>query len=81
MRRDEFDSAYGAVLEDILGWGLELREEDGPGTLEAWDSLAQIRLIHALETRFDVRLPDSALLEEQSVASLRNLVLERTDGA
>ena len=39
MRRAEFDSAYGAVLEDILGWGLELREEDGPGTLEAWDSV------------------------------------------
>ena len=32
--------------------------------------------MHALETRFDVRLPDAALLEEQSVGSLKTLVLE-----
>ena len=61
----------------MLGWGVEVGEDDGPGTVEGWDSLAQIRIVHELETRFEVRLPDDALLEQQSVASLKQMVLDR----
>ncbi len=73
---DEFEVAFREVLEDVLGWDVEVGEDDGPGTVEGWDSLAQIRIVHELETRFDVRLPDDALLEQQSVASLKRLVLD-----
>jgi acyl carrier protein len=77
MTEDEqFERDFRAVFEDVFGWGVEIGDEDGPGTLEDWDSLAQIRLVNELEDRFGVRLPDSALLEEQSVGSLRALVLE-----
>jgi acyl carrier protein len=69
-----FDDAFREVFEEILGWDVEVTDDDSPATVEGWDSLAQIRLVHELETRFDVRLPDEALLEEQSVASLKNLV-------
>lgn len=72
-----FDSGFLTVFEDILGWDLELTDDDGPATVETWNSLAQVRLVHALESRFDIRLPDSALLEEQTVGSLRRLVRER----
>lgn len=72
----EFERSFREVLEDVLGWQLELGDDDGPGTVEGWDSLAQIRLVHELETRFGVRLPDGALLEEQSVGSLKRLVLD-----
>jgi acyl carrier protein len=74
---DEFGSAFSEVLEDVLGWDLVLTDDDGPRTIETWNSLVHIRLVHALESRFDVRLPDSALLDEQTVASLRGLVQER----
>jgi acyl carrier protein len=77
MIQDEaFHQAFTDVFEDVLGWGLEIGDDDGPGTLEGWDSLAQIRIVHELETRFDVRLPDAALLEQQTVGSLKALVLE-----
>jgi acyl carrier protein len=76
IRDNAFDEVFGEVLEEILGWGLELSDADSPQTVEGWDSLAQIRLVHELETRFDVRLPDDALLEEQSVGTLKALVLE-----
>jgi acyl carrier protein len=76
MNRDEaFDRAFSEVLEDVFGWGTELGDEDGPAAVEGWDSLAQIRLVHELESRFDVRLPDAALLEQQTVGSLKALVL------
>lgn len=72
-----FDSVFQDILEDVLGWGATYTDNDGPATVEDWDSLAQIRLVHALETTFDVRLPDGALLEEQTVGSLKQLVAER----
>ena len=44
-----FDLAFCDVFEDILGWDLKLTDDDGPGTVESWNSLAHIRLVHALE--------------------------------
>jgi acyl carrier protein len=73
---EKLEQGFQAVFEDIFGWGIEISEDDGPATIEGWDSLAQIRLVHELEGRFGVRLPDEALLEEQSVGSLKALVIE-----
>ena len=73
---EQFERAFAEVFEDVLGWDVEIGDEDRPGTVEGWDSLAQIRIVHELETRFAVRLPDDALLEEQSVGSLKRLVLD-----
>jgi len=77
---EEFENAFRDVFEEVLGWDVEVSDDDSPSTVEGWDSLAQIRLVHELETRFGVRLPDSALLEEQSVSSLKTLVLEHAGG-
>ena len=71
---DGFETTFREVLEEVLGWDVAVGDDDGPGTVEGWDSLAQIRIIHELETRFGVRLPDEALLEVQTVDSLRQLV-------
>ena len=65
------------MLEDVLGWDLEIADDVGPGTVEGWDSLSHVRLIHALETRFALRLPDEALLGEQTVGSLKQLLHEQ----
>lgn len=74
---EDFDSRFRDVLEEVLGWDVEVGEHDGPGTVDGWDSLAHVRLVHALETSFGVRLPDDALLGEQTAASLKQLVLDR----
>ncbi len=73
---DQLDSTFREVFEEVLGWDVEIGDEDRPGTIDGWDSLAQIRIVHELETRFQLRLPDEALLEEQTVGSLKRLVLE-----
>jgi acyl carrier protein len=76
MTADErFERIFREVFEDVLGWDVEIGDADRPGTVEGWDSLAQIRIVHELETRFELRLPDDALLEERSVGSLKHLVL------
>jgi acyl carrier protein len=77
MTAADFDPAFDETLQDALGWDVEFGEDDGPRTIEAWDSLAQVRLVHELESRFGVVLPDDALLGEHTVGSLRALVRER----
>lgn len=74
MNADEFERTFQEAFEEVLGWGTEISDDDDPATVEGWDSLAQIRIVHELETRFGVRLPDDALLESQSVGSLKRLV-------
>jgi acyl carrier protein len=76
---EQFERDFQSVFEDVFGWGIEIGDQDGPATIEEWDSLAQIRLVHELESRFGVRLPDTALLEEQSMGSLKALVLAHGD--
>ena len=73
----DFDQSFDEVFEEHLRLGCRIGDDDGPGTVDGWDSLAHVRLIHALETRFAVRLPDEALLEEQSAGSLRAMIRER----
>ena len=75
MTVDDIDAIVREIFEEIIGWDVEITDADTPQTVEGWDSLAQIRIVHELESRFDIRLPDEALLEEQSVASLKRLVL------
>jgi len=74
---DPFERRFHEVLEDVLGWGTTYVDTDGPASVEAWDSLAQIRIVNALETTFGVRLPDEALLDQQTVGSLKRLVTEQ----
>ena len=76
----EFERTFQEAFEEVLGWDVQVNDDDRPGTVEGWDSLAQIRIVHELETRFDVRLPDDALTEVQTVGSLKQLVLASVGG-
>jgi acyl carrier protein len=73
---ETFERRFRDVVEEVLGWGNVASDDDSPETVPGWDSLTQIRLVHELETQFSVRLPDDALLEPQTVGSLKRLVLE-----
>jgi acetyltransferase-like isoleucine patch superfamily enzyme/acyl carrier protein len=46
----------------------------GPSELEGWDSLGALRLLLALEERFEVTLDESAMPRARSVADLTELV-------
>lgn len=78
---EQLDRIFTEVFEEVLGWDVQVENDDRPSTVEGWDSLAQIRIVHELETRFGVRLPDDALLEEQSVSALKQLVLDSAAAA
>ncbi|MEV6560666.1 acyl carrier protein [Nocardia sp. NPDC051756] len=40
------------------------------GDMDTWDSLAQVRLVYAVERAFAVELPESTLTSEPSLAEI-----------
>ena len=48
----------------------ELCMEASPETLDTWDSLNHLRLITAIETSFDVRLPMKTVLAIDTIEAL-----------
>ena len=61
-----------SVLEAVLGpSGRTLSDNDGPGTVSAWDSVAHLNLILALEMEFDIRFETSEIPQLLSLGSLR----------
>ena len=49
------------ILMDLLDLDHEPADTDGRHTIEDWNSLAHVRIVHALESEFDVRFPDWVL--------------------
>ncbi|MBB5953682.1 acyl carrier protein [Saccharothrix tamanrassetensis] len=63
------------ILVDLLDLDRELADTDGRHTVEDWNSLAHVRIVHALETEFAVRLPDWVLTADRiTVAELAKLI-------
>lgn len=63
------------ILQDCLGVDCDLDDEEGRHSVEEWDSLAQVRIVHELESRFAMRLPASVLTDEAlTVGSIKALV-------
>jgi acyl carrier protein len=71
-------------LREILASVLEVPAEEIPGdastdTIEAWDSLAHMNLILAVEDAFGVTIPDEEAADLTSIPLLRLVVTELTE--
>ncbi|WP_112261444.1 acyl carrier protein [Lentzea terrae] len=63
------------ILMDLLDLDHEPADTDGRHTIEDWNSLAHVRIVHALESEFDVRFPDWVLTADRvTVAELAELI-------
>ena len=66
------------VFADELELGIEtLSDSSSPDTLEAWDSLANMRLIIAIEEEFDIRLGTGDLIRMRSIGEVKAVLLEK----
>ncbi len=66
-------------LEDLIAGVLAvdartLRDNDGPGTVESWDSLNHVMLAGAIEEEFGVSLSADELMAAQSVGDFREVL-------
>ena len=69
-----------SVLESVFGpAGLELSDDDGPGTTAAWDSVAHLNLIMTIEAEYGIAFATAEIPELRTLRKIRAR-LEQGDG-
>ncbi|HUR92458.1 MAG TPA: acyl carrier protein [Gemmatimonadaceae bacterium] len=66
-------SAFGTPVDS-------LSDEDGPDTIDAWDSLSHVNLVLALESEFGITLSDDDVNNMLSVGLVGRVVENRMGG-
>jgi acyl carrier protein len=75
------DERLRRVFSDVFGVdGTLMRDESSPHTIEAWDSIAHLNLILALEGEFGVQFEAEDIPDLVSFGAIRRRV-ERLDGS
>jgi len=82
MTREEAYVVIGDIVRDVLGCEeAKLHDAAGPGSLPAWDSLAQVSILAAAEVRFGIRIDGREAEQTHSIGDLVALVLDKTETA
>ncbi|MBF6327042.1 acyl carrier protein [Nocardia transvalensis] len=68
----ELLDVFASVVGEPAVHGLDTARSD----MEVWDSLAQVRLVYAVERAFDIELPERLLTSEVSLADIAAAVVD-----
>jgi acyl carrier protein len=84
MTSDEILTALSEVIGDALDIdNLRLKRETTAKDVDGWDSLAQVRIVVAAESRFKIRFSTTEMASLPNVGALVDLIankLEKTKG-
>ncbi len=79
MDRDAVLKTIGEVFEDVMDVDPDVVTEASTGDdIEDWDSLSHVRLMVAVERKFDIRFSNAEIEDMKSVRDLVDLVLAKT---
>jgi acyl carrier protein len=80
MSTTEIEGRLREILASVLEVPVEeIPEDASTDTIEAWDSLAHMNLILAVEDAFGVTIPDEEAADLTSIQLLRLVVSELTE--
>jgi acyl carrier protein len=75
------DDRVSAVFREFFGNNtLELTDETTFSDIEAWDSMAHVNLINALETEFATKFSVRDVMNMNTVGAIRRAVTAKTGG-
>ncbi len=78
MSRDDIYAKLTTVFLGVLGTeSIELSPETTAGDVEGWDSLSHIRIILAVEKKFDVRFATAELTRFENIGQLVDMIEEK----
>ena len=79
MDRDAVLKTIGEVFEDVMDVDPDVVTEDSTGDdIEDWDSLSHVRLMVAVERKFEIRFSNAEIEDMKSVRDLIDLILAKT---
>jgi len=64
----------GEIFGDVFGYKDELSCDLGPSSVAGWDSIAQIAMVEALESHFDIRLTTDEMIEMTDVGAISEVL-------
>ena len=73
--------SLASLIQEVLGLPEPPRPEQGPGEIQAWDSLGTLRLLLAIEEAFGVSLDEAEIRAASNVASLSAIVESKLGAA
>jgi len=76
MSIDQLEEIFSAVFRIDAGL---IRDDLSPANLEAWDSMAQFRLIAEIEGVFNLSLSYEEIFSMNSVGDIKRVIKERTE--
>ena len=78
MAEQEIFEKVQEIFQDVFDDdGLELTRETSAKDIEDWDSLAQIRLVVAMEKQFKIKLPMQELKNLDNVGGMLDLIASK----
>ncbi|MBQ9438966.1 MAG: acyl carrier protein [Lachnospiraceae bacterium] len=76
MDRDTLVKKLQKIFSDVFGEeNLNINEGTTPGDIEAWDSLAQISILEAVQDEFNISFSIDEIMEMKSVGAILDAVL------
>ena len=76
MDRDTLVKKLQKIFSDVFGEeDLNINEGTTPGDIEAWDSLAQISILEAVQDEFNISFSIDEIMEMKSVGAILDAVL------
>ncbi|MCM6778627.1 acyl carrier protein [Nocardia sp. CDC159] len=76
MATDQVIQQLLEVFSSVVGEDAVHGPDTARGDMEVWDSLAQVRLVYAVERAFDVELPERLLTSEVSLLDIAAAVVD-----
>ncbi len=76
MATDQVIEKLLEVFSSVVGEDAVHGAATARGDMEVWDSLAQVRLVYAVERAFDVELPERLLTSEVSLSDIAAAVVD-----
>lgn len=70
----------GPIFREIIGDHIELHDGLNANDTEAWDSLAHVNLMFAIEEEFGVRFGQDEMVELRDVGELKALIAKKVGG-
>ncbi|MBI3548917.1 MAG: acyl carrier protein [Elusimicrobia bacterium] len=57
--------------------GLPITDDDGPGTIDGWDSVGHIKLVAAIESAYRVKLRPNDVIRIGKLSDIKRILKEK----
>ena len=58
---------------------VQIKKENGPGSLPGWDSLGHVNLMNAIESKYNISIDMDDMIQIESVSDIEKILIKNID--